>query len=261
MIRTGVAFLLSLSLAATAAGAQEATPTSPSSTGGDPIADILQSLPPDQSTDEGEPEAQGTAPSEAASALQSAPFTPGAQPAVPILTPQPVAPASAPQGYVRATPYDPGAGALQPSAPSRPTLDRPVMLNETGRSPDGPPTPIDLGYEARIRGSAASAQGLQGPLDGGWTVRGPDGTAIYGFQLVDRGGYGPLEGAWRAIGGSGRVGLIDSLDRQGSILTVRITRGYGKPVTVMTLTAGSDGSWMGDMSDESGTRPVTMRRN
>ena len=51
------------------------------------------------------------------------------------------------------------------------TLDRPVMIDETDRSPDGPPTPLDLGYEARIRGSASSAQGLLGPLDGGWTVQ------------------------------------------------------------------------------------------
>ncbi len=251
MIRAGVALLLTLCLTATAARAQEAAP---SDTGGDPIADILQALPPDQSTDEAEPEA--TAPAEAA--LQSAPFTPGVQPATPLLTP---APAAAPPGYVRATPYDPGAAAMRPAAPSRPALDRPVMLDETGRTPDGPPTPVDLGYEARIRGSAASAQGLQGPLDGGWTVRGPDGTALYGFQLVDRGGYGPLEGAWRAIGGSGRVGLIDSLERQGSILIVRITRSYGRPTTVLTLTAGGDGGWVGDMTDEAGTRPVTMRRN
>lgn len=256
MIRSGLALLLlALSLAATAAGAQ--TPV-PSDTGGDPIGDILGTLPPDQSTDEAEPEA----PSSAAAAIQSAPFVPGAQPAVPILTPTPVTPPpSAPQGYVRATPYDPaGGGSIRPSTPARPKLDRPVMIDEAGVSPDGPPTQLDLGYEARIRGSAASAQGLQGPLDGGWTVRGPDGAAIYGFQLVDRGGYGPLEGAWRAMGGSGRVGLIDSLDRTGSVLTIRVTRVYGK-TAVLTLSAGSDGSWVGDMSDETGTKPITMRRN
>lgn len=252
----GAALLLALSLAATAAGAQE---PAPSDTGGDPIADLIGALPPDQSTDEAEPEATPTAPS---TAIQSAPFTPGAQPAVPILTaPAAPPPAATPPGYVRAAPYDPtDGGSIRPAAPARPRLDRPVMIDEAGVSPDGPPTALDLGYEARIRGSAASAQGLQGPLDGGWTVRGPDGAAIYGFQLVDRGGYGPLEGAWRAMGGSGRVGLIDSLDRQGSILIIRVTRVYGK-TAVLTLTATSDGSWVGDMVDEGGTRAVTMRRN
>ncbi len=258
MIRSGLVLLLALSLAVTAAGAQEAAP---SDTGGDPIADILGALPPDQTTDEAEPESAAP-PGREASALQAAPFVPGAQPAVPILTPvdPPAAVPPAPAGYVRATPYDPGA-AGRPTTPRPPVLDRPVMIDESDRSPEGPPTALDLGYEARIKGSAASAQGLQGPLDGGWTVRAQDGTALYGFQLVDRGGYGPLEGAWRAMGGSGRVGLIDSLDRVGSILTVRISRGYGRPPTVMTLTPNSDGSWAGDLADESGTRAVTMRRN
>lgn len=260
MIRTGVALLLTLSLAATAAGAQEATPQGPTGApGGDPIGDLIGALPPDQTTDEAEPE---PGPSDPSAALQSAPFMPGAQPATPILTPQPppATPPAAPPGYVQVQPFDPGAPTLRPATPPRPMLDRPVMIDEVGRSPDGPPTPLDLGYEARIRGSAASAQGLQGPLDGGWTVRGADGVAIYGFQLVDRGGYGPLEGAWRALGGSGRVGLIDSLERQGSLLTIRITRVYGK-TAVLTLTASSDGAWVGDLSDETGTRAITMRRN
>lgn len=266
MIRSGVALLLAFSLTASAAGAQEAAP---SSTGGDPIADLIGTLPPDQTTDEAEPEPTATAPADPSSALQSAPFVPGAQPAVPILTPQPP-----PPGYIRATPYDPASGPpaaapppapppaafARPVTPPRPQLDRPVMIDETDRTPEGPPTALDLGYEARIKGSAASAQGLFGPLDGGWTVRGADGVALYGFQLVDRSGYGPLEGAWRAIGGSGRVGLIDSLDRQGSLLIVRITRVYGKTV-VLTLTVSSDGSWAGDLSDETGVKPVTMRRN
>lgn len=235
---------------ATAPAADTPVPDTPY----DPIADLLSSLPPDQSTDSAEAEPEVTQRDEQ-EALQAAPFTPGAQPTAPVLlpqTPQAIPPAE-PAPAITATPRRP--------APARPTLERPVMIDEAGRSPDGPPTPLDLGYEARIRGSASSAQGLQGPLDGGWTVRGPDGAALYGFQLVDRSGGGGLEGAWRAMGGSGRVGLIDSLERTGSMLTVRINRGYGRPVTVLTLSAGADGGWVGDLSDETGTRAVTMRRN
>ncbi|MDO9474765.1 MAG: hypothetical protein Q7J28_17100 [Caulobacter sp.] len=257
MIRPGVLLLLLATLAlASPAGAQvfyeapvtptqaEPRPTAP--TPYDPIADLLSSLPPDQSTDSAEAEPEVT-PREEQEALLTAPFTPGAQPTAPILLPQ------TPQAIPPiATPRRP--------TPGRPTLDRPVMIDETDRSPDSPPTQIDLGYEARVRGSASSAQGLQGPLDGGWTVRGPDGAALYGLQLVDRSG-GALEGAWRALGGSGRVGLIESLERSGSMLTVRINRGYGRPLTVLRLSAASNGGWVGDITDEAGTRAVTMRRN
>ncbi|MDP2259305.1 MAG: hypothetical protein Q8J89_06275 [Caulobacter sp.] len=257
MIRPGALLLLLATLTlASPAGAQVfyEAPVTPNAEASDPIADLLDALPPDQSTDSAEPEPEVTR-REEQEALLTAPFTPGAQPTAPVLlprTPQAIPP-KVPPAAITATPARPG--------PPRPTLDRPVMIDETGRSPDGPPTQIDLGYEARVRGSASSAQGLQGPLDGGWTVRGPDGAALYGLQLVDRSGGAGLEGAWRALGGSGRVGLIESLERQGSTLTVRINRGYGRPLTVLRLSAASDGGWVGDITDEAGTRAVTMRRN
>ncbi len=260
MIRPGVLLLLLATLTlASPAGAQVfyEAPVTPNAeapeTASDPIADLLDALPPDQSTDSAEAEPEVTQ-REEQEALLAAPFTPGAHPTAPVLLPQtPQAIPPSPPPVVTATPRRP--------APPHPTLDRPVMIDETDRSPEGPPSPLDLGYEARIRGSASSAQGLLGPLDGGWTVRGADGAALYGLQLVDRGGGGGLEGAWRAMGGSGRVGLIESLDRQGSLLTIRINRGSGRPLTVLVLTAGADGSWAGDISDEAGTRAVTMRRN
>ncbi len=256
MIRSGALLLLLATLTlASPAGAQVfyEAPVTPNPEASDPIADLLDALPPDQSTDAAEDEPEVTQ-REEQEALLAAPFTPGAQPSAPVLLPQtPQAIPPSPPTVTTVTPRRP--------APPHPTLDRPVMIDEIDRSPDSPPTPLDLGYEARIRGSASSAQGLLGPLDGGWTVRGADGAALYGLQLVDRGSGGALEGAWRALGGSGRVGLIESLDRQGSVLIVRINRGYGRPLTVLTLSAGSDGSWIGDLSDEAGTRAVTMRRN
>lgn len=191
----------------------------------DPIGDaIAAALPPDQSTDmDGD---TPPAPAEAA--------------------PPPVATAS---------PFI--------SPPRRPALDRPVMIDETGKAPDGPPTPVDIGYETRIRASASSAQGLQGPLDGGWTVRSAYGVAVLSLQLVDRGqGYGQLEGAWRSLDGPvSKVGLIDSLDRQPVILVIRFTKSPGKPAVVLTLAPTPDGGWAGEIVDEWGAHPVTMRRN
>lgn len=242
MNRIGLALLLTLTLAAHA-GAQEAAPDAAPA---DPIGDLLGSLPPDQTTDEAEPPSSPETPEE--SAVQAAPFVPGAMPSTPILAPAPPPPATP-------APLPPVV-----TRPARPTLDRPVMIGESDRTPDAPPTALDLGYEARIKGSASSAQGMQGPLDGGWTVRGGDGTPIFGLQLVDRGDYGGLEGAWRLMGGSGRVGLIDSLERTGTALTIRITR-PGKPASVLTLTSIGAGAWSGDITDEDGRRPVTMRRN
>lgn len=246
----------SLTLAA-AAGAQAASPvtpaatppletpaTAPSDTGGDPIGDILGALPPDQTTDE-DADTRATAATPAAAAPAAIPpastvaGAPFATPPAMTIAPTPIPPPSA--------------------APRRPALDRPVMIGEAGVTPDGPPTTSDLIYESRIRASASSAQGLQGSLDGGWTVRGPDGAPLMALQLVDRGGYGPLEGAWRSLP-AGKVGLIDTLDRQPSVLTVRISRGYGKPQTVLSLTPTGAG-WVGQITDETGSRAVTMVRN
>lgn len=191
----------------------------------DPIGDaIAAALPPDQTTDQ-EPDAEPTAPA---------------------ARPEPA-------------PYRPTY-----AAPSRaPLLDKPVMIDETGKSPDGPPTPLDLGYESRIRASVAAAQGLQGPLDGGWTVRSTYGVAVLTLQLVDRGnGYGQLEGAWRSLDGPvSKVGLIDSLDRQPMTLTIRFTKTPGNPTVVLTLVPAPDGSWSGEITDEYGVHQVTMRRN
>ena len=195
----------------------------------DPIGDaIAAALPPDQTTDQ-EADAEAAAP----------PPVPTARPEHPPYRPMVVAPSRAP------------------------LLDKPVMIDETGKSPDGPPTPLDLGYESRIRASVAAAQGLQGPLDGGWTVRSTYGVAVMTLQLVDRGnGYGQLEGAWRSLDGQvSKVGLIDSLDRQPVVLTIRITKSPGKPTTVLTLVPTSDGGWTGEVSDEYGVHQVTMKRN
>lgn len=251
-MRLGLTLFLTLAQCAGGALAQApAGPAPASSPAGpdaqppayDPIGDaIAASLPPDQTTDE----------------------EPDAMPA----DPTPPAP---PPGYSAPPPpstsYSPARPLIMTppprTTPGRPSLDRPVMIDETGKSPDGPPTVLDLTYESRIRGSAAASQGLQGPLDGGWTVRTDAGAPLLSLQLVDRGnGYGQLEGAWRTLDAPmSRVGLIDSLDRQPAVLTIRITKAPGKPTAVLSLTPASDGTWRGDLMDDRGVRPVVMKRN
>jgi len=51
------------------------------------------------------------------------------------------------------------------------------------------------------------------------------------------------------------------LDRQPAVLTIRITKTPGKPTVVLTLTPAPDGGWSGEITDEWGVHPVTMRRN
>ena len=61
---------------------------------------------------------------------------------------------------------------------------------------DGAPAPQDLGD--RLGASAAAAQALQGPLDGGWSLVGPGNRTLFVFEFIDPpGGRGPLSGAWR----------------------------------------------------------------
>jgi hypothetical protein len=121
-----------------------------------------------------------------------------------------------------------------------------------------------VNYDARLRASFASAQGLQGPLDGGWTLSAVDGGDLYSFQLVDRGG-GALEGAWsdlRRVGALGvGSGFLDDVQRYGSQLTLRFAPDGGSGGAVATLTAGLDGRWSGDLTDRGQRRAVVLRRN
>ncbi|MDP1631117.1 MAG: hypothetical protein Q8L66_06830 [Caulobacter sp.] len=197
----------------------------------DPIGDaIAAALPPDQTTD----------------MEDEAPAARTARPPVAVRRPTPAP-----------------APALVIPRSRRSDPDRAPMISDPVLGLGGPPSPTDIGYETRIRASVASAQGQQGPLDGGWTVRSAYGVPVLNLQLVDRGsGAGRLEGAWRSLGDPvGRVGLIDSLDRQAGLLTVRITKSPTKPVTLLRLTPLPDGGWTGDITDEWGVHPVTMTRN
>lgn len=155
------------------------------------------------------------------------------------------------------------AGSSAPSATHpRPQLSEPVRLEETGKTPDAVPTPRDVAYDTRLRASFASAQGFQGPLDGGWTLMTTDGGGdLYALQLVDRADR--LEGVWRDLRRKGSLngsGLIDDIRRQGRELTLRFTPAPGATGAVATLRGGDDGRWMGELGEGDSRRPVVLRR-
>jgi hypothetical protein len=157
-------------------------------------------------------------------------------------------------------PLPPQAGTVPYSPPPRPRLAAPVHVEETGKTADAPPTLRDLAYEARIRSSFASAEGFQGPLDGGWTLS-ADGRDLYALQLVDQ--RDRLEGVWRDVRRKGSLnasGLVDDIQRQGSQLTLRFTPTPGAPTAVATLHDSGAGRWSGELTEGGARRSVTLRR-
>lgn len=150
---------------------------------------------------------------------------------------------------------------LAPAAPRAPPLSAPVHIEETGKTPDAPPTLRDLAYDTRIKSSFASAQGFQGPLDGGWTLS-IGGVDRYALQLVDRSDR--LEGAWRdvrRVGALNGSGLIDAVERSGSDLTVRFSPDAAGPPLVLALHMAGDGRWSGALAGPGATPAATLRRS
>lgn len=148
------------------------------------------------------------------------------------------------------------APAEIPYAPSpRSQLTGPVRLDETGKTPDGPPSIRDLSYDSRLRASFASAEGFQGPLEGGWTVGSPSAGDLYALQLVDR--RDRLEGVWRdlrRVGALNASGLVDDIQRTGDDLTLSFAAAR------LVLHVAPDGRWTGQLTEGGQTRPVALRR-
>ena len=150
----------------------------------------------------------------------------------------------------------------QPYSPPRNSaLTEPMRLEETGKAPDGPPSPSDLYFESRVRASFAAAQGMQGPLDGRWVVR-TGGMELYDLQLVDK-NQGAVEGAWRdprRKGAADASGFIDSVQRNGGELTVRFQPHPGADPVQLSLRQLGD-SWTGELIERGDRQTVTLRRN
>jgi hypothetical protein len=236
--------------------------------GSDPIGDVLSGLAAEQGMDDDAAEsATATAPEaepDAAAASQANDVSadgdaedPG-ETAGPALEPAPPAYAPSAPAYSTPAPYIP-----PPPASRLPQLDRPVMVDELTRTPEAPPTAVEQAYESRIRGGLNAAQGLQGPLDGGWVLRGPDGRTLYGLQLVDKGtGAILLEGAWRSMKpGPGQVGLVDSISRTATGgVDIRFTPRGAREASVLQLEPAGSG-WSGTLWEAGANRSVTLRRN
>jgi hypothetical protein len=152
------------------------------------------------------------------------------------------------------------AAPQAPLPPHKPTI---LPIPGPEAVPQGGYMPTAEAYDLRVKGSILAAQGLQGPLDGGWAIEGSDGATLYALQLVDKvGGYDGLEGAWRdprRPGTVGSTGLIDFVDRSYSGFLARFSPRPGQLAT-LDLTPRGDGSWSGKLNENGVETPVTARR-
>lgn len=196
----------------------------------------------------------------------------GAAPAPAGETPAP-APASAPQVLPPAapvalpatqpSPYNPAPAYTPPPAPRRPLLARPVNIDEHDKTPEAPLNYVEQGYEDRLRSSFAAAQGMQGPLDGAWTLRTRGGQQLYSLQLVDK-GLSQLEGAWRdprRKGATEASGFLADIYRSGSQLTASFYPRPGAGIATLTLSAGPSGQWTGELTEDGDRTSVTLKRD
>lgn len=138
--------------------------------------------------------------------------------------------------------------------PPHPTLTAPVFVNETGKNPDAPPTPAEAAYDSRLRSSAASVRGFQGPMDGGWILA-AGGQPLYAFQLVDK--NGAVEGAWRDLRRAGALdasGFFEIVERTGGDLTFRFESG------VVAVLRPEAGRWSGRLTEGDRSEAVSLTR-
>jgi hypothetical protein len=159
------------------------------------------------------------------------------------------------------------AAPQAPAPPHKPTI-LPIPAPDPDElpghaMPQGGYVPMAEAYDLRVKGSIVAAQGLQGPLDGGWAIEGPDGATLYALQIVDKvGGYDGLEGAWRdprRPGTVGSTGLIDFVDRSDNGFLARFSPRAGQLAT-LDLTPRGDGSWSGKLNENGVETLVTARR-
>ncbi|CAN7167219.1 hypothetical protein LJR164_000253 [Phenylobacterium sp. LjRoot164] len=207
----------------------------------DPIGSILDQV------DEETAESLGAPP--------PAPPAPTAAPAYPYAPPAPERPAvvSLPPTY---TPPP-------PPAPRRPLLSAPVTIDEYDKTPEGPLNAVERSYESRLRSSFASAQGMQGPMDGAWVLRARSGETLYSFLLVDKGG-GTLEGAWRdprRRGTPEASGFLVDIQRVGAQVSASFYPRPGGGIATLMLNPGPGGEWSGDLLEGRDRTAVTLRRN
>ena len=269
LLKSSICFVALVAMAAPPAVAQDVV---------DPIGALLDQAP---AMDEDQAEALGT-PAAPPAPRPVAPSTPAytppaASPAYPYgaaTTPAPY-PSSGPVPYTPGpvpytprpvAPYNPAPTTYTPqtySRPAAPKLSAPVHVDEYDKTPEAPLNPVELGYETRLRSSFASAQGMQGPLDGAWTLSTTGGQPLYSLLFVDK-GRGQLEGAWRdprRRGATDSSGFMAGVQRIGAQLSASFQTRPGASATTITLNPAASGTWTGVL-DEAGTRTnVTLKRD
>lgn len=134
--------------------------------------------------------------------------------------------------------------------PPRGVQAGPLPLEQTGNTPDGPPTIADVAYDERLRASMAASRELRGALDGGWSVMAGD-RELYVLELADR--KGGVEGAWRDPRRPGVSGFVDAVERTDGQIVMRFA------AAVVTL-YGAAGRWSGDIREGERVERVTLWR-
>lgn len=125
-------------------------------------------------------------------------------------------------------------------------------LEQTGRAPDGPETPAEAAYDARLRESLVEALRLEGPLAGGWSLDGPDG-GLFALEFSQH--DGEVEGVWRDLrrpAAFNAWGFVEWATPGPATLTLR----FGGR-TVVLHAAGS--GWRGELVEGKRTLPVNLR--
>lgn len=141
-----------------------------------------------------------------------------------------------------------------------PRRDAPVHIEEDA-TPEGPPSTRDLSYDARLRASFASAQGLQGPLDGRWRLVGA-GQTLYELVLVDS-RSGALDGAWRdprRPGAPGATGFLTEIVREPKGLRIGFAPFPDRPPVSLELSTVDGRSWRGELREAGRPLAVDMVR-
>ncbi|MDP1616260.1 hypothetical protein [Phenylobacterium sp.] len=221
----------------------------------DPIGDLLSGEAPVSTA----PPAAEVAP-QPAPAPAPTPTPPPTPTPTPMPTPAP-APTAAPAPRPAPAPVPTVIPRAAPQRPSETIASQPVFLDER-RAVAGELTAEERSYEARLRASFNSAQGLQGPLDGGWMLSMASGADLYALRFVDR-GSGALEGAWRDARRPGALdgfGFLENIERSGGRVTLRFSPRPGAPPTVITLSSSGQDQWSGEMIESGTPRSVTLRR-
>jgi hypothetical protein len=178
---------------------------------------------------------------------------------------QPIAPPPSPASAASDAP--PAAAADQPATaaepPAEPPIGQPIAPSPP---PFAAPEPFSLdgtAYDAAVRATSQSAERLQGPLDGGWTLRADGDAPLYRFQFVDPGlGLRYAEAAWRDLRSSqprAGSGFVSTVAYDGEALTLRFDEAGPDDLVVVTLKSAADG-WTGELWRGGVVTPVSLRR-